>query len=112
MIGTSEAAELLGCCATTLRKAVREGGLPAVRLRPRGNLRFRLADIEAILQAPGRSLSDSVPEDHPGAPAVSPGASGHDPAVGGHPSAGTRSAEGSQESLITESPGRAEGSDG
>ncbi|HEY5057494.1 MAG TPA: excisionase family DNA-binding protein [Gaiellaceae bacterium] len=45
LIGASEAARELGVHVETLRRAVRDGRVPAVRLGERGWLRFYRADL-------------------------------------------------------------------
>jgi excisionase family DNA binding protein len=49
LIGAREAAAMLGVSVDTVRRAVRDGRLPVVRLRERGWLRFRTSDIERLV---------------------------------------------------------------
>jgi excisionase family DNA binding protein len=44
-----EAQEALGISDSTLRRLVRAGHLPAVRIRPGARPRFRLEDVERLL---------------------------------------------------------------
>jgi excisionase family DNA binding protein len=46
-----EAAVMLGVSIWTIRRAVADGALPAVRIRQRGNLRFRAADLDRFVSA-------------------------------------------------------------
>jgi excisionase family DNA binding protein len=49
LIPTREAAARLGVSVDTVRRAVADGRLPAVRLRERGWLRFRSADLDRLV---------------------------------------------------------------
>jgi excisionase family DNA binding protein len=49
LLTTVEAAARLGVCTATVRRAVREGSLPVVRVRRRGRFRFRPGDVDALL---------------------------------------------------------------
>ena len=49
--GSREAAEMLGVHVETIRRGAREGTLPAVRLRPRGNLYFGRADLDRLVSS-------------------------------------------------------------
>ena len=60
LVNAREAAAMLGVSVYTVRRAVREGELRALRFRRRGHLRFRVADLEEIVS--GRP-QDAV--DHP-----------------------------------------------
>jgi excisionase family DNA binding protein len=51
LLTSREVAERLGVCQATVQRAAREGGLPFVRLRPRGNLLFRSADLDRLVSA-------------------------------------------------------------
>lgn len=51
LVGARDAAGLLGVHVETVRRAAREGSLPVVRLRRRGNLMFRRADFDALIFA-------------------------------------------------------------
>jgi excisionase family DNA binding protein len=48
LIGAREAAAMLGVSVDTIRRAVQEGRLPAVRLRHRGWLKFNVDEIERL----------------------------------------------------------------
>jgi excisionase family DNA binding protein len=48
LIGVRETAALLVVSVDTVRRAVQDGRLPAVRLRERGWLRFRTSDMERL----------------------------------------------------------------
>jgi excisionase family DNA binding protein len=49
VILTREVAERLGCSPKTVRELVATGRLNPVRLSPRGHLRFRVEDVEALI---------------------------------------------------------------
>lgn len=49
LLSAREAAELLGVSVATVRRAVRDGSLDAVRVRENGWLRFRVADVEQLV---------------------------------------------------------------
>ena len=49
LVPTTEAAKVLGVHPDTVRRAARAGLIRPVRLGRRGNLRFRLEDIERIV---------------------------------------------------------------
>jgi excisionase family DNA binding protein len=49
LIPAREAAAMLGVSVDTVRRAVQDGRLPAVRLRERGWLRFRQSDLEELI---------------------------------------------------------------
>jgi excisionase family DNA binding protein len=49
LIPARQAAAMLGVSVDTVRRAVQDGRLPAVRLRERGWLRFRRADLEELI---------------------------------------------------------------
>jgi excisionase family DNA binding protein len=49
LLTTAETAHLLGVSKDSVQRAVRAGTLEAVRLRPGGHPRFRLADIERLI---------------------------------------------------------------
>jgi excisionase family DNA binding protein len=70
LMTSREAAELLGVCVATIRRAVREGGLPAVRLRPRGTLLFSRSVIDQILYAGHPLVGGAVGPVMSGAPAA------------------------------------------
>jgi excisionase family DNA binding protein len=48
LIGAREAAAMLGVSADTIRRAVQEGRLLAVRLRHRGWLKFNVDDLKRL----------------------------------------------------------------
>jgi len=47
---TREAADQLHVSKATLYRLTRAGLLPSVRLSPRGQLRFRVEDLDALIQ--------------------------------------------------------------
>jgi excisionase family DNA binding protein len=49
LVSTREAAEILDCCAETVRRAVADGRIEAVRIRKRGWMRFRRSDLLRLL---------------------------------------------------------------
>jgi excisionase family DNA binding protein len=49
LIPTRQAAATLGVSVETVRRAVADGRLPAVRLRERGWMRFRRSDLARLL---------------------------------------------------------------
>jgi len=53
LIGAREAARRLGVHPETLRRAVRDGRVEAVRLGARGWLRFRVVDIDRFVRGSG-----------------------------------------------------------
>jgi excisionase family DNA binding protein len=50
LIPTREAAARLSIHPETLRRLVRDGQVPAVRLRERGWLRFNVRDLERLIE--------------------------------------------------------------
>jgi excisionase family DNA binding protein len=58
-ISVEEAAQLLGKHPETIRRAVRKGALPDSRTNPRGHLRIRRGDLQA-LAAPAPARYDPV----------------------------------------------------
>jgi excisionase family DNA binding protein len=54
LLTNRQVAERLGICQATVQRAAREGGIPFVRLRTRGNLYFRPGDIEHLISAGDR----------------------------------------------------------
>ena len=57
---TSEAGQLVGESADTVRRAVADGTLPAVRLRRRGWLKIRREDLDRIA-ASSEAVDAAVP---------------------------------------------------
>lgn len=49
LLSAREAAEQLGVGVATVRRAAHDGRLDAVRVRENGWLRFRVADVEALV---------------------------------------------------------------
>jgi len=49
-VGLSAAAGYLGYHTDTLRRLVREGRLPAYRIAPGADLRFKVSDLDALLK--------------------------------------------------------------
>ena len=63
----SEAAEYLRCSVYTIRRYVKSGKLPRLRLGGARELRFRREDLENLLQPDGgeEKLRSSVPSETP-----------------------------------------------
>jgi excisionase family DNA binding protein len=49
LLSTHEVARQLGVSSDTIRRAVKDGRIEPVRLRERGWLRFRRADVERLV---------------------------------------------------------------
>lgn len=73
LVTARQAAEILGCSIFTVRRLDRSGVLPAVRLTKRGNLRFRLADVEALTERARGLGTDSSAVEPEARSARSPG---------------------------------------
>jgi excisionase family DNA binding protein len=50
LIGIAEAARLLACSTSTIRRKVACGELPCIRLTKGGRMRFDLRDIEKFVE--------------------------------------------------------------
>jgi hypothetical protein len=61
LLSRERAAELLDCCVRSVDRLRRRGRLPAVQLIERGRVRYRLADVEALLEPPGTRAAPRPP---------------------------------------------------
>jgi excisionase family DNA binding protein len=49
LVGINDAAKTLGYSVSGIRKLIETGVLPVVRLRPNGRFRFRVSDLERLV---------------------------------------------------------------
>jgi predicted site-specific integrase-resolvase len=52
LVGKAEAADMLGVSTQTLDRYRRRGRLSPVQIVPRGRVRYRIRDLERLLDAP------------------------------------------------------------
>lgn len=58
LISTTEAADYLGVHINTIRRWIKDGDLPAVRLNRR-RFRIRVADLDSMLKGQGNASSEN-----------------------------------------------------